>query len=1388
MVSFSPVSEQTIHPVPRKSYAKLPLILDVPNLIKIQLDSFQRFQEDGLKLLLHEVSPIKTLTSSKLELSIIGYEFREPRQGRSESECRDRNLTYSAPLYARVQLLIKETGEIKEQDLFLGDIPLMTAKGTFITSGAERVVVSQLLRSPGVYFTVEEDAAMGRELCFAKLIPTRGAWLEFETSNRDVIAAKIDGKRKIPASTLLRAIGYGSDEQLRNIFSSDDNNPEHQYISTTIERDSLIKDEDEALLDIYRKIRPGELPNLDNARKLIRNLFFDSLRYDLGTVGRYKLNKRLGLFRIAAERIANRIEKQKLPFKTAEFVSRLRQAGERNDREVVRIFKDLKATLASRFDHQEEFPQLYSILEETLVQLEEHALTRDDIVEIVRHIIMVNNGADRGDDIDHLGNRRIRTVGELIQTQFHIGLLRLAQAVRERMSIIGTEAITPSALVNIRPVVAAVREFFSSSQLSQFMDQTNPLAEITHKRRLSAMGPGGLSRERAGFDVRDVHFSHYGRICPIETPEGPNIGLIGSLATYSRINEYGFIETPYRKVISELNSTDEQLVDKVVRESVADSKGTTVVKANTTVTPAIASKLAKLSNTRVKVESFVSDEIVYLSADEEEAFTIAQANARLGENNQFLEERVEARQGSHYLLETPDNVDLMDVSPKQIVSVATALIPFLEHNDANRALMGANMQRQAVPLLAPESPVVATGMETEAARHSGQVIFACNAGVVTEIGSASDAGEEAKYRIVITTDDGHKDEYELMKFVRTNQGTCINQSPLVNKGDRVEAGQVIADSSATENGELALGQNVLCAFMSWEGYNFEDAIIISSRLVEDDKFTSIHIAKHEVEARDTKLGPEEITRDIPNVGEESLRELDENGIIRIGAEVGPDDTLVGKITPRGETELSAEEKLLRAIFGEKARDVKDTSLRIPHGEWGKVINVKVYSRKDSGDDLPAGVNEWVQVWIAQKRKVSAGDKLAGRHGNKGVIALIAPKEDMPFLPDGTPVDIILDPIGVPSRMNIGQVLETHLGWAAQTLGFRVLTPVFDGANDIAIEDALARAWIVHRAAAVDYTPDRKQSSIQTEAAKAWVNGHGYDGDRVFNENYIGEAREICLRIWLEELGIPSRKLSQHELMQTVEKVNLEGKTSPPTFGKVVLRDGRTGEPFSQPVTVGNIYMMKLIHLVEDKVHSRSTGPYSLITQQPLGGKAQFGGQRFGEMEVWALEAYGAAHNLQEVLTIKSDDVTGRAKAYEAIIKGEDILQPGVPESFKVLVKELQSLGLALEVINEREVSVIAGEEVIEEVPSLGTEAIFTEEATNLETEAAVAEETAEPEAEVTVAEETIEPETGAAVAEETVEQETEATITEETTKLETESTAGEETSLGEVTEEDAGNQ
>jgi len=1240
LASSAPTPESKT-PVPRKSYAKLPNVLDVPNLIKVQLDSFQRFQEEGLKQLLEEISPIKDLTGNRLELGFIAYEFREPRPGHSEQECHERDQTFSAPLYVKVRLLVKETGEIKEQDLFFGDIPLMTAKGTFITSGAERVVVSQLLRSPGVYFTCEEDPVSGRDLCNAKLIPTRGAWLEFETSNRNVISAKIDGKRKIPITTLLRAIGYGSDEELLSLFKDEDKS-DRNYISTTMDREPLIKNEKEALIDIYKKLHPGEMPSLDNARKLIKNLFFESARYDLGTVGRYKLNKRLGLD----------------------------------------------------------------------VSLKERTLTREDIIEIVRHIIMIDNGQDHGDDIDHLGNRRVRTIGELVQTQFRIGFLRLEQVVRERMSIIGTEAVTPSALVNIRPIVAAVREFFGGSQLSQFMDQTNPLAELTHKRRLSAMGPGGLSRERAGFEVRDVHFSHYGRICPIETPEGPNIGLIGSLATYSMINEYGFIETPYRKVISEVKNKDEHLAGRTVTETVLDEKGSTLVKADTVITPQLAAKVAKLKSRKIKVVPFVSDEIIYLPADEEDKYIIAQANALLDENNQFKEKRIEARLSDGYILETPDKMDLMDVSPKQVVSVATALTPFLEHNDANRALMGANMQRQAVPLLRPEAPLVATGMEIEAAKHSRQVVFANNAGVVTELAGNIDEKFNTKYRIEITRDDGEKDIYELMKFVRTNQGTCINQRPLVSKGDRIETGQLLADSSATENGELALGQNVTVAFMSWEGYNFEDAIILSSRMVEEDMFTSIHINKHEVEARDTKLGPEEITRDIPNVGEESLRELDEDGIIRIGAEVMPDDTLVGKITPKGETELSAEEKLLRAIFGEKAREVKDTSLRVPHGEWGKVINVKVYTRKDSkegGDDLPAGVNQWVQVWIAQKRRVSVGDKLAGRHGNKGVISLIAPKEDMPFLPDGTPVDIILDPIGVPSRMNIGQVLETHLGWAAQVLGFRALTPVFDGADDMAIEDALCRSWIVQEAGAVDPTPGKDKAPYNQAKARDWVNSHGYDGEAVFDESQRGKARDIGLRLWLEGLNITGRNLSPEELDELVERVNAEGKFSPPTYGKVILHDGRTGEPFDQPVTVGNIYMMKLIHLVEDKVHARSTGPYSLITQQPLGGKAQFGGQRFGEMEVWALEAYGAAHNLQEMLTIKSDDVTGRAKAYESIIKGDDILQPGVPESFKVLVKELQSLGLALEVINEEETKVASAEETMEEAYKLETELKESEE-------------------------------------------------------------------------------
>ncbi len=1194
-------------PVSRKSYAKLPQILEIPNLIKIQLDSFQRFQEDRIKELIKEVSPIKDFTGKKLEISFVGYEFREPSH--TEKECRQRDRTYSVRLYVRARLLVKESGEIKEQDIFFGEIPLMTDEGTFITNGAERVIVSQLIRSPGIYFTTEEDAASGRDLCHAKLIPSRGAWLEFETSNRDVISAKINGKRKIPITTLLRAIGFGSDEPLLSLFSKEDDSNEHNFIRSTMERELLVRDESEALLDIYRKLRPGDPPNIDNARKLIDNLFFNSQRYDLGVVGRYKLNKRLGL----------------------------------------------------------EIPENH------------RALTKEDIIEIVKHIIMINNGENTPDDIDHLGNRRVRTVGELIQNQFRVGLLRLVRVVMERMSTTTIEAVTPSALVNIRPVVAAIRGFFGSSQLSQFMDQTNPLAELTHKRRLSAMGPGGLSRERAGFDVRDVHFSHYGRICPIETPEGPNIGLIGSLATYSLINQYGFIESPYRKVINEVSNTDNRLLGKTTREAVLGSKGKTIIKTGVVITPQLVTKLLRLSSRTIKLVPFVSDEVIYLSADKEDKYTIAQANAKLDQNKQFVDEKVETRHGERYFMEAPDKIGLMDVSPKQLFSVAASLIPFLEHDDANRALMGANMQRQAVPLVCPEAPLIGTGVEIEVARHSRQVLFAKNTGVVTMVTSS---------QIVITKDDGGKDIYPLMKFVRTNQGTCISQRPIVNKGDRVESGWCIADSSASERGELALGQNVLCAFMSWKGYNFEDAIIISNRLIEKDMFTSIHIEKYGVEARDTKLGSEEITRDIPNVGEESLRELDETGIIRIGASANPGDILVGKITPRGETEPSAEEKLLRAIFGEKAREVKDTSLRIPHGEGGKVIDVREFS----GNDLPAGVKKRVQVWVAHKRRISVGDKLSGRHGNKGVIALIAPVEDMPFLPDGTRVDIILNPIGVPSRMNIGQVLETHLGWAAQMLGFKVFTPVFDSAGDVAIEDALARVWLAQKAGAVDFDPNSENPTADLEVAKVWLKSQGYDGDRIFSDDYAGEAREICLRLWLEELGIASRDLKLHEVEQAVEKINTERNLPSPIIGKVPLRDGFNGEPFDQPVTVGYIYMMKLIHLVEDKVHARSTGPYSLITQQPLGGKAQFGGQRFGEMEVWALEAYGTAHNLQEILTIKSDDVVGRAKTYEAIVKNENISQPGVPESFKVLVKELQSLGLGIEVINEEEESITTVEQ------------------------------------------------------------------------------------------------
>jgi DNA-directed RNA polymerase subunit beta len=1195
----------------RKSFAKLPEVLEIPNLIKVQLDSFCWFQEEGLRELLQEVSPIYDFTGTRLELHFVGYEFRQPLC--SVDQCRQRDITYSAPLYVRTKLLVKDTGEIKEQEIFFGDIPIMTEKGTFIISGAERVVVNQLLRSPGIYFSLQQDLASGRELCTAKLIPEHGAWLEFETSNRDVIFVKVDGKRKIPVAILLRAIGYDEDSELLELFRDVEASSEHTFIQSTMEREPSVSTREKALVDIYKRLRPGEPPTPENAQTLLNNLFFNPRRYDLGRVGRYKLNNRLGL------------------------------------------------------------------------DTDEHrrCLTKEDFIEIVRRIIKVNNGKEEPDDIDHLRNRRVRTAGNLIQNQ-----LRLERAIKERMSIVGPEAATPSTLINNRPIVAAVREFFGGSQLSQFMDQTNPLAELTHKRRLSAMGPGGLSRERAGFDVRDVHHSHYGKICPIETPEGPNIGLIGSLATYASINDYGFIQTPYRKVIHEVPNNVESLINRTVLEDITNSKGNVIASKKTLITKEIAKKIVSLPSKTIRVVPFVSEQIVNLTADQEELYAIAQANTLLNERDEFIEDRIGAIRGGKYLKEPADRIDFMDVSPKQVFSVTTSLIPFLEHDDANRALMGSNMQRQAVPLLRPEAPLIATGMEKEVAKYSGQVIFARENGEVASVDAT---------QVVIAGGNGNEYIYPLMKFVRTNQGTCVNQRPVVSKGDKVKKGQVIADGSATDRGELALGQNIICAFMSWRGYNFEDAVIISDRLVKNDRFTSIHIEKYEIEARETKLGTEEITRDIPNVGEESLRDLDESGIIRIGAEVGPGSILVGKISPKGETELTAEEKLLRAIFGEKAREVKDSSLRVPHGECGKVIDVKIFSRDDH-TDLPAGVYCLIRVWVAQKRKISVGDKMAGRHGNKGVISCILPEEDMPFLPDGRPVDIILNPIGVPSRMNIGQILETHLGWAAETLGLKVLNPIFDGANDVAIEDALARAWIIQQAGVINRSGQGDSKTVELNQTKTWLADNGYNAEKVFDDHYPLEARRVCLRLWLETLGVKVYGLSDEEVEGVVEKVYLEQRQSPPIFGKVSLCDGRTGESFDQPVTVGSIYMLKLIHLVEDKVHARSTGPYSLITQQPLGGKAQFGGQRFGEMEVWALEAYGASHTLQELLTIKSDDVAGRAKAYEALVKGEDIFQPGVPESFKVLFMELRSLGLAVELLNEEEEMV----SFLEERKKIGT--------------------------------------------------------------------------------------
>ena len=1194
---------------PVRSYAKIPQVIEVPSLIQVQLGSFKWLQDDGLMEVFKEISPIEDFTGNRFQLFFLDHEFRTPKH--TEEECRKKETTFSAPLYVRVQLRVRETGEIKEQQLFMGDIPQMTPSGTFIINGAERVVVSQLVRSPGAYFTAETDPATGRPLCASKLIPYRGAWLEFETNTRNVISVKVDRKRKLPVTTLLQALGVVSEDEILSRFSDIDVHPDRHYLRSTLDRDTVSETQDEALLDFYHRLRPGEPPSLDNARNLMENLFFNPRRYDLGRVGRYKLNRRLHI-------------------------------------DVDRIVR---------------------------------TLTIDDIVATVRTMIRINNEDEPDDDIDHLGNRRVRAVGELIQNQLRVGLLRMERVIKERMTLVDPNTATPSALINVRPVVAAVREFFGASQLSQFMDQTNPLAELTHKRRLSALGPGGLSRERAGFDVRDVHHSHYGRICPIETPEGPNIGLLGSLAIYGRTNEYGFIETPYHRVRREVPNTYHDLEGRTLAADVKTKSNRPLAKVGDVIDAKLADKIGKLPEQSIRVRAFVSqdpEDTRYLAADDEEDYVIAQANSPLGPKNEFTADRIETRHGERYSLESVERVDYMDVSPMQIVSVSTSLIPFLEHDDANRALMGSNMQRQAVPLLRPEAPLVGTGMERRVALDSGQVLRSRVAGTVTSVTGNS----------IIVRDDAEESHVRaLSKYVRSNQGTCITHRPIVHRGQRVEIGDPLADSSATDQGETALGQNVLAAFMSWEGYNFEDAIILSERLVKDDRFTSVHIEKYECEARDTKLGPEEITRDIPNVGEESLRDLDEEGIIRVGAEVGPGDILVGKITPKGETELTAEEKLLRAIFGEKVRDVKDTSLRVPHGERGKVIDVKVLTR-ERGDELPPGVNRMVRTWISQTRKISVGDKMAGRHGNKGVISRILPEEDLPFLPDGTPVDIILNPIGVPSRMNLGQVLEAHLGWAAGSLGFRAITPVFDGARDVDIEDALARAWFAREAGAIDPTANPSEfPKPDMDKVGAWLAEQGFDSDAILGQSHPGAAREACLKVWLQkEAGIDASRMSYEDLAAEAGRLNQEEDKAPPIFGKIPLRDGRTGEPFRQPVTVGHIYMMKLIHLVEDKVHARSTGPYSLITQQPLGGKAQFGGQRFGEMEVWALEAYSAAYNLQEVLTLKSDDVVGRVKAYEAVVKGEDITQPGVPESFNVLIKELQSLGLSVELLHEEEPS------------------------------------------------------------------------------------------------------
>ena len=1149
-----PVGKRT-----RYSYAKIKEVMDMPHLLDIQRNSYEWFLKEGLQEIFQDISPIQDFTGN-LVLSFENFSLGDPKY--ELDECKERDVTLAAPLRVNVRLINRETGEIKEQEVFMGDFPLMTDTGTFIINGAERVIVSQLVRSPGAYYGETIDPT-GKKLYNATVIPNRGAWIELETDANDVISVRIDRTRKLPVTVLIRALGYSSNAQIAELFDND------ERIQTTLERDSTDSRE-EALVEIYKRLRPGEPPTVDNAQQLLEGLFFDPKRYDLATVGRYKLTKKLGwkrrlLGKVLAEPIVDKETGEiVVPADTLIEESMLEDISA--EREAALFGEDKAAIFYIKTKSEKNMKVLCS----PTLEYHHRTITIHDIMASINYLLNLMDGVGNTDDIDHLGNRRVRSVGELLQNQFRIGLSRMERVVKERMTIQDVDVITPQALINIRPVVAAIKEFFGSSQLSQFMDQHNPLSELTHKRRLSALGPGGLSRERAGFEVRDVHNSHYGRMCPIETPEGPNIGLIGSLSNYARVNQFGFMETPYRKVD----------------------------KANHKVT----------------------EDVRYLTADEEDEIVIAQANEPLDDSDWFVHDRVTARYNEETILMPRDRVDYMDVSPKQVVSIATAMIPFLENDDANRALMGANMQRQAVPLLRTQAPLVGTGMEYKAACDSGVMILAKHAGTIESVTAD---------QIKIRTEKGDLDIYKLQKYQRSNQGTCINQVPIVYQGEKVFEKQPIADGPATDHGELALGYNIIVAYMPWEGYNYEDAILLSENLVKRDLYTSIHIEEYECDARDTKLGPEEITRDIPNVAEDALRDLDDNGIISIGADVRPGDILVGKVTPKGETELTAEERLLRAIFGEKAREVRDTSLRVPHGEAGKIVDVKVFSRENN-DELPPGVNHLVRVYIAQKRKISVGDKMSGRHGNKGVVSRIMRQEDMPFLPDGTPVDIVLNPLGVPSRMNIGQILETHLGMAVRALGMQIK------AGDPTVEERLR---------AIGYDFD-KNGMPKPDVAGIHIATPVFDGAK------------------------------ENEVFDTIRASGLSEDA------KTVLYDGRTGEPFENRVTVGCVYMLKLHHLVDDKIHARSTGPYSLVTQQPLGGKAQFGGQRFGEMEVWALEAYGAAYTLQEILTVKSDDVVGRVKTYEAIVKGENIPEPGVPESFKVLIKELQSIGLDIKVLSE----------------------------------------------------------------------------------------------------------